>query len=156
MQVIEALKNAAKHDHNLIAERAIKGRELEIAVMGNRDKIITSPIGEIIAGAEFYDYDAKYNNSESQTIISPELPDGAAKKIADIAKKIFLATDGSGLARVDFFLEEGSDRVIFNEINTMPGFTGISMYPMLFSAAGMEVSEQIDRLIELALEEEIK
>ena len=154
-ELIAGLAEAANHDRKILVEETIYGRELECAVLGD-GKVDASGIGEVLAAAEFYDYEAKYHNAESKTVISPELPEGKEEEIREAAVRIFKAVDGQGLSRVDFFLEKETNRVIFNEINTMPGFTGISMYPMLFSAAGMEVSEQIDRLIELALEEEIK
>ena len=109
-------------------------------------------MGEILAAAEFYDYDAKYNNAESKTVISPELPEGVTEKIRRTAEQIFSSVDGFGLARVDFFVEEGTNEIVFNEINTMPGFTSISMYPMLWEARGLKKSELIDRLIEMAFE----
>ena len=104
-----------------------------------------------MAAADFYDFDAKYYNEESRTVINPELPGNAAEKVKKAAEKIFNAVDGYGLARVDFFVTD-SGEVIFNEINTMPGFTAISMYPMLWEAAGIPKKQLIDRLIELAFE----
>ncbi len=141
-ELIEGLNLAAKHDRKILVEEAIVGREVECAVLGNLD-VKASSVGEIIAAAEFYDYDAKYNNSESKTIINPDIE----KEI-----RIFKAVNGSGLARVDFFIEKETNRVIFNEINTMPGFTSISMYPMLWENVGIPKTELIDNLIQLALE----
>ena len=108
-------------------------------------------MGEILAAAEFYDYDAKYNNPESKTVINPLLPGNAAEEIPKAAKAIFQAMDGYGLARVDFFVKEDGE-VVFNEINTMPGFTAISMYPMLWEAAGMDKDELVDALLSHGLE----
>ena len=112
---------------------------------------MVSGMGEVLSAAEFYDYDAKYNNSASRTVIPGEIEAEKAEEMRRIAKKIFRAVDGSGLARVDFFVDRKTGRVLFNELNTMPGFTPISMYPMLWEAAGMSNTELMDRFIELAL-----
>lgn len=145
----KALLLAAEHDRKILVEEAIIGRELECAVLGGVS-VKASGIGEILAAAEFYDYDAKYNNAESKTVISPELPEGKAEEIREAAVRIFKALDGYGLSRVDFFLEKGTNEVVFNEINTLPGFTSISMYPMLWEAKGLKKEELIEELIELA------
>ena len=150
-ELIDGLRLAAKHDTKILVERNIVGREIECAVMGTAVSPKASGVGEILAAAEFYDFDAKYSNAESKTIISPELPEGKAEEIRQAAMKIFSAVDGYGLARVDFFLEKETNRVIFNEINTLPGFTSISMYPMLFAEAGLSIEEQLEKQIELAL-----
>ena len=134
----------------VIMEEAIDGREFECAVLGNEDKHI-SGIGEIVTTAEFYDYDAKYHNALSRTIIPGEVEAEALAQMRKISEKIYHAVDASGLARVDFFMEK-SGRVLFNELNTMPGFTSISMYPMLWEEEGMSKTEPMDRLIALALE----
>jgi len=152
-ELIEGLKIAAKHDRKILVEETIIGREVECAVLGNRD-VKASLVGEIIPAAEFYDYDAKYNNSESKTIINADLPKEIVEEIRDKAIRIFKAVDGSGLSRVDFFVEKGTNRVVFNEINTMPGFTSISMYPMLWENMGLSKQELVHKLIELALEKE--
>jgi len=144
----KALLVASAEDSKILCEETIVGRELECAVMGTDREVIASGLGEILAGADFYDYDAKYNNPESQTVISPVLPDGETEKIREAAKKIFRALDGFGLSRVDFFLDKKGP--VFNEINTLPGFTGISMYPMLMEAAGVPKKELIDKLIDTA------
>lgn len=145
------LLEAAKHDRKILVEEEIKGRELECAVFGGAPFQV-SGVGEILAAAEFYDYDAKYNNEESKTVISPKLPEGKTEEIRDAAGRIFAAVDGFGLARVDFFLETNTNEVVFNEINTMPGFTSISMYPMLWEAQGVSKKELVDGLLKLALE----
>ena len=109
----------------------------------------------ILAAAEFYDFDAKYNNAESKTVVDPDLAPETVEKIRNFAVRIFKAVDGFGLARVDFFVakkKNGKDRVIFNEINTLPGFTAISMYPMLWKARGIETKELVNQLIEMAYE----
>ncbi len=149
--LIRGLRLAAEHDRKILVEEAIRGREIECAVLGGAEPK-ASGVGEILAAAEFYDYDAKYNNEESKTVISPELPEGRAEEIRLAAERIFAAVDGYGLARVDFFLEAGTDEVVFNEINTLPGFTSISMYPMLWEAEGITKGELVDRLVSLAFE----
>ena len=126
------------------------GRELECAVLGGYDAK-ASGIGEILAAAEFYDFDAKYNNAESKTVISPSLPEGKTEEIRRAAVKIFKALDGYGLSRVDFFLEKDTNEVVFNEINTLPGFTAISMYPMLWNEQGLDKKALVEELISLAL-----
>lgn len=151
-ELIAGLKLAAKHDTKILVERNIVGREIECAVRGSALRPEASGVGEILSAAEFYDFDAKYSNADSKTVISPELPEGKEEEIRNAAMTIFSAVDGYGLARVDFFLENETDRVIFNEINTLPGFTSISMYPMLWNAAGLSIEEQVERQIQLALE----
>lgn len=150
-ELIAGLKNAAKHDTKILVERNIVGREIECAVLGSAVNPSASGVGEILSAAEFYDFDAKYSNADSKTVISPELPEGKAEEIRQAAMAIFSAVDGYGLARVDFFLEKDTNKVIFNEINTLPGFTSISMYPMLWKAAGLSIEEQVERQIQLAL-----
>lgn len=145
----DALRAAAKVDRKLLVEEMIYGRELECAVLRGPDmKIHASGLGEIRAAASFYDYDAKYNNPDSVTDVNPELDAENAELIRSAAKAIFAAVDGYGLARVDFFLTE--DGPVFNEINTLPGFTAISMYPMLWEAKGIGKRELIQRLIDSA------
>ena len=144
------IEHALQYDREVLIEERILGREVECAVLGARGDVLASGVGEILAAAEFYDYDAKYNNAESKTILHPEFPEGKEHEIREDARAIFRAVDGFGLARVDFFLEEGTNRVIFNEINTLPGFTSISMYPMLWNERGIGKQALITRLIELA------
>jgi D-alanine-D-alanine ligase len=151
-ELVKGLLLAAEHDTKILVEETIVGREIECAVFGHDENIIATGVGEILAAAEFYDFDAKYNNAESRTVISPELPEGKLEEIRQDAIQIFRAVDGFGLSRVDFFLEKGTNRVVFNEINTIPGHTAISMYPMLMQAAGYEMSDYIDQLIEMAWE----
>ncbi|WMI81216.1 D-alanine--D-alanine ligase family protein [Anaerotignum sp. MB30-C6] len=148
--LVKAIRLAADYDRKIIVEEAIIGREFECAVLGNEEPIV-SGVGEVLPAAEFYDYDAKYNNSESRTIIPAPITEYEEKTMRKIAAKIYQAVDGSGLARVDFFVEEETGRVLLNEINTMPGFTSISMYPMLWEAVGVPKAELMDCLIELAL-----
>ncbi|RKJ05132.1 D-alanine--D-alanine ligase [bacterium D16-54] len=151
-QLIDGLEEAAGFDRKLLVEEAIVGHEIECAVLGGGEKpVMSSGVGEILAGAEFYDFDAKYFNEESRTVIGPELPGDSAMEVKKAAERIFNAMDGYGLARVDFFVKEDGE-VVFNEINTMPGFTAISMYPVLWEAMGLSKRLLIDKLILLALE----
>ncbi|MDO5154499.1 MAG: D-alanine--D-alanine ligase family protein [Eubacteriales bacterium] len=149
-ELLEGLKVAAAHDTKILVERNVIGREIECAVLGSATDVKASGLGEILAAAEFYDFDAKYNNAESKTVLSPELPEGKTEEIREAARRIFAAMDGYGLSRVDFFLEKDTNEVIFNEINTLPGFTSISMYPMLWNEAGMNIEELVEKQIELA------
>lgn len=148
-ELIAGLKNAALHDRKILVEETIIGREIECAILGGNEPK-ASGIGEILAAADFYDYDAKYNNAESKTVISPELPAGVENEVRESAMKIFRAVDGYGLSRVDFFLEKGTNEVVFNEINTLPGFTSISMYPMLWEAKGIGKPQLVEKLLQLA------
>lgn len=150
--LIAGLHEAANHDSKILVEETIVGHEVECAVLGGGAKpVASSGVGEILAAAEFYDFEAKYYNEESRTVINPELPGDSAQHVRDAAEKIFNAVDGYGLSRVDFFVTKDGE-VIFNEINTMPGFTAISMYPMLWEAAGIGKAELIDRLIDMAFD----
>ncbi|MFV0313743.1 MAG: D-alanine--D-alanine ligase family protein [Anaerotignum sp.] len=149
-ELVRAIELAAKFDRKIIVEEAISGREFECAVLGNEEPSV-SGVGEVLSATEFYDYDAKYNNSQSRTVIPAPITEDEEKTIRKVAAKIYQAVDGSGLARVDFFIENETGRVLLNEINSMPGFTAISMYPMLWEAAGMTKEELMDCLIELAL-----
>lgn len=146
--LLEGLRKAMAQDKKVLVEETIIGREVETAVMGN-EEITVSGVGEILAAAEFYDFDAKYNNSESKTVVDADLPAETKEKIRSYAKDVFEAVEGKGLSRVDFFVKENGE-IVFNEINTLPGFTSISMYPMLFGATGLSVTEIVTKLIELA------
>ncbi len=148
-ELIKGLHTAAEHDRKILAEETIDGREVECAVLGGNEPK-ASGVGEIISAADFYDYDAKYNSEVSKTILSPDLPGNAAETVRDYAVKVFKAVDGYGLSRVDFFVERKTGEVIFNEINTMPGFTGISMYPMLWEAKGIGKPQLVEKLLQLA------
>nr|BBH93754.1 D-alanine--D-alanine ligase A [Thermogemmatispora argillosa] len=147
----QAIALAAAYDRKIIVERGIDCRELECAVLGN-DEPLASVVGEIIPSNEFYDYRAKYIDNRSQIVIPADLPQTVADQIRRYAIQAFLALDLSGLARVDFFLDKRSEQIYINEVNTMPGFTTISMYPKLWQASGLPYEELLDRLIELALE----
>ena len=147
ISLIAALKLAAEHDSKILVEESIKGRELECGVLGDID-IKASGVGEILSGADFYDFDAKYNDETSETVTDPDIPAEIREEIRTDAVKIFKILSGSGLSRVDFFWD--AKGVVFNEINTMPGFTAISMYPMLWEAAGVSKKELVTKLISLA------
>ena len=148
-ELIEGLKLAGEHDRKIIIEETVVGREVECSVLGN-DHVVASSVGEVLPAAEFYDYDAKYNNAESKTVIPALLDEKIVKQVQKEAIKVFKAVGGSGLARVDFFVEKDTNKVIFNEINTLPGFTSISMYPKLWEDVGMPIETLVDELIELA------
>jgi len=147
----DAIELAAEFDRKILIEEAIEGREIEVSVLGNDAPMASLP-GEIIPGAEFYDYTDKYINDAAQLIIPAKLPARLTAKLQRWAIRAFQAIDGSGMARVDFFIERRTGRLLVNEINTIPGFTSISMYPKLWEASGIRYPELIDRLIELALE----
>jgi D-alanine-D-alanine ligase len=147
----ESINDAARYDRRIIVERAVNGREIEVSILGNERPMASLP-GEIITGHEFYDYEDKYIDSASRTEVPADLPRAIIEQIQRDAIQAFQAIDGSGLARVDFFIERDTDRIIINEINTMPGFTSISMYAKLWEASGISYTELIDRLIALALE----
>ena len=150
-ELAAALDLAARFDRRLIVEEFVKARELEIGVLGN-EELLTSVVGEVIASKEFYDYEAKYKGAGTELQIPARIPEHVAAAIAEIAKAAFQALDGSGLSRVDFFWDETSDKLYINEVNTMPGFTPHSMYPLLFQEAGISYPELIDRLVQLAFE----
>lgn len=147
----QGLREAAVHDRKILVEETIVGREIECAVFGGGvEPVVASGVGEILAAADFYDFDAKYYNAESKTVVNPDLPGDSAERVRQAAMAIFKAVDGYGLSRVDFFVTADGE-VVFNEINTLPGFTAISMYPMLFAAAGIEKKELVTKLIEHGL-----
>ena len=149
-ELSKALETAFAEDSKVLAERAVTGREIEVAVLGNSEPR-ASCIGEIFAANEFYDYNAKYENSMSHTAIVRDLPAEKEREIRDKAVKVYETMGCKGLARIDFFLEEGG-RVVLNELNTLPGFTSISMYPKLWEESGLPYDRLIDELIALALE----
>lgn len=150
-ELIEGINEASKYDKKILIEEGLEIRELECAVLGNED-VIASPVGEIIAAQEFYDYDAKYNNENSKTIRHADIKEELENEIRNTAIKAFKAIDGKGLSRVDFFLDK-DENIYLNEINTLPGFTSISMYPKLFEECGIGITELTTRLIELSLEQ---
>ena len=147
----QAIRKAAREDKKVVVEEGITGQEVEVAVLGNRD-CDASIVGEIGASAQFYDYDDKYINGTSQLYIPARIPQEVSEKIRQTAGRAYRLLGCSGLARVDFFVTAGDNRVILNEINTLPGFTSISMYPKLWMAMGLSYGELLDKLIELALQ----
>ena len=147
----QALRTAGKFDEKILVEEFIDGREIEVAVMGN-DSPVASVCGEIDSGAEFYDYEAKYITDTSTAYIPARIPEEVEEQVRDYAVKVYKAIGCRGLSRVDFFVTRKDNRVVFNEINTLPGFTSISMYPKLFAASGIPYGELIDQLLELAQE----
>ena len=150
-ELAPALALAARYDRRMLAERAVNAREIEVSVLGNDEPIASVP-GEIIPCREFYDYVAKYIDDRSELIIPADLPPGVIRRIQELAVAAFLAVDCAGMARVDFLLDKDTGELYLGELNTIPGFTPISMYPKLWGASGISYSELIDRLIDLALE----
>ena len=146
-----ALDEASRYDRKLLVEVAVDAREIEVSVLGNDEPLASVP-GEIVPCNEFYDYAAKYLNGESDLLIPAPIPEEMAEQIREMAVDAYVAIDCAGMARVDFLLDRQSSRVYLNEVNTLPGFTPISMYPKLWEASGVSYPELIDRLIELALE----
>ena len=146
-----ALLSASRFDKKILVEEFIHGREIEVAVMGN-DNPVASICGEIDSGADFYDYDAKYVTDTSTAYIPARIPEDIGEIVREAAVKVYTAIGCQGLSRVDFFVTFAENRVVFNEINTLPGFTSISMYPKLFAASGIPYSQLIDQLLELAVE----
>ncbi len=147
----KSIELAGKYDRKIVIEETIKGREIECAVLGNDSPIASLP-AEIIPSAEFYDYHDKYIAGTTQFVIPAKLSEDATEKIRDMAIKVYKLLDCTGLARVDFFIEEATGRLLLNEVNTMPGFTKISMYPKMMQTIGIEYGDLIDRLIMLAIE----
>jgi D-alanine-D-alanine ligase len=151
-----AIEEAAKFDRKIVIEQGVggkkeKAREIECSVLGNDEPVASVP-GEIVPGKEFYDYTAKYVDEGSQLIIPAKLTKAETKKVQELAVAAFQAVDCSGLARVDFLMDPKTGKIFLNEINTMPGFTAISMYPKLWAASGLEYADLIDRLIQLGIE----
>jgi D-alanine-D-alanine ligase len=146
-----ALATAAEFDRKIVVEKGLDAREIEISVLGN-DEIEASVPGEIVPAREFYDYVAKYVNDDSRLIIPAQLSEEQTIKAQNLAMRAFRALECSGLARVDLFLEKSTGKFLVNEINTLPGFTSISMYPKLWEASGLSYSDLVDRLIALAIE----
>jgi len=150
-ELAPALNLAAEFARKILVERCVVAREIEVAVLGNRDPQASLP-GEIVPHREFYDYTAKYLEEGTQLLIPAKLKPVEKQKIQDYAIQAFRALELSGMARVDFFLEKEGGKIYLNEVNTIPGFTSISMYPKMWEASGLSFRELIDKLIELALE----
>ena len=147
----KALCDAAKFDKKILVEEFIHGREIEVAVLGNESPA-ASICGEIDSGAEFYDYEAKYVTDTSTAYIPARISEDVEEQVRELAVQVYSAIGCQGLSRVDFFVTYEDNRIVFNEINTLPGFTSISMYPKLFAASGIPYSQLIDELLQLAVE----
>jgi len=149
-EIIKYLKEAFKYDDKVLIEEAIIGKEVECAILGN-DILTISSVGEIKSAEEFYSFDSKYKNQKSITLIPAKLDTNIIENIQILAKKAYLACDCKGLARIDFFVEENTNKIFINEINTLPGFTNISMYPKLMEHSNINYSKLLDILINLAI-----
>lgn len=149
-ELIDALKTAANFDRKILVEEFVDGHEVECAVLGNSNPK-AAEVGEIVPTVEFYDFDAKYNDNSTQLHIPAEISEELKNQVREYAVKAFKALDGMGLSRVDFFVRYKDNKVVLNEINTMPGFTNISMYPKLWNAVGLSYTELLDKLIDLGL-----
>ena len=151
-ELVEGLKLALQYDRKVLIEQGIKNaREIECSVLGNDEPEASVP-GEVIPSNEFYDYDAKYVDGKSRSIIPAQLPKNVVRRIREIAVEAFRLIDGAGMSRVDFFVTKRTNKIYLNEINTIPGFTSISMYPKLWEASGVSFPELLDRLIALAIQ----
>jgi D-alanine-D-alanine ligase len=150
-ELAAAMDLAARYDRKLVVEQGIEAREIEVSVLGNDDPIASIP-GEVVPGNEFYDYRAKYVDDTSDLLIPAPLDDATTQRVRQMALASYLALDCAGMARADFLLDKETGELWINELNTIPGFTQISMYPKLWEATGLPYSELIDRLIQLALE----
>ncbi len=146
-----AIETGLRLDRKVLVEEAILGRELECSVLGN-EKPAASAVGEIVVAREFYDYEAKYHDDRTLLIVPAPIAPEIAATVQDLACRAFTAIDASGMARVDFFLRASDERIFVNEINTIPGFTQMSMYPKMWEAAGLSYGALLDKLIELAIE----
>ncbi len=146
-----ALDVAARYDRKMLVEKAINAREIECSVLGNDHPVASLP-GEVIPLREFYDYEAKYHDSATQLMIPADLPASKATEIQELAVRAFIALDCAGMARADFFMDRVTGQVYVNELNTIPGFTAVSMYPRMWQASGLPFPELLDRLIQLAFE----
>jgi len=149
--LIEGLMDAARYDRRILIERGVRAREIEVSVLGNDDPVASVP-GEIIPSGDFYSYEAKYIDNRSQLLIPAPISFETSQQVRELAVRGYLAVDCAGMARVDFLMDKDTGELFLNEINTLPGFTKISMYPKLWEASGLAFPELVDRLIELALE----
>jgi len=146
-----AIKEASRHDEKILVEALLQGREIECSVLGDEDPRASLP-GEVIPGNDFYDYDAKYGDKASKLIMPADLSQAITEEVQELSIAAFKAIGATGLARVDFFVDTNHQKVIINEINTMPGFTSISMYPKLWEASGLSYRQLVEELIELAIQ----
>lgn len=151
-ELIKYLDTAFKYDSKVLIEETIIGKEVECAILGN-DTLTVSTVGEIKSAEEFYSFNSKYKNKDSITLIPADLPNNIIEEIKYLAQKAYIACDCKGLSRIDFFIEEKTNKIYINEINTLPGFTSISMYPKLMEHSNISYSNLLDKLIELALED---
>jgi len=149
--LMEGLMDAARYDRRILIERGIQAREIEVSVLGNDEPIASVP-GEVVPSADFYSYEAKYIDDRSDLLIPAPIPFEITQQVRDLAVRAYQAVDCAGMARVDFLLDKDTGEVFLNEINTIPGFTKISMYPKLWEASGLSFEDLVNRLIELALE----
>ncbi len=148
----KAIDLASSYDRKILIEEGLEEvREIECGVLGN-DEPRASVVGEVRPAGEYYDYDSKYIDEETQLIVPADLPDGVSRKVQEIALRAFKAVDAAGMARVDFFVSKKENKIYLSEINTIPGFTSVSMYPRLWEASGISYPDLIDQLIQLALE----
>ena len=150
-ELVAALRESARYDRRVLVEPGINAREIEVSVLGNAEPL-ASVVGEVVPSREFYDYEAKYVDQGSRLVIPAAIPPATAEQARAASVAAFRALDAAGLARVDFLLDRDNGELYLNEVNTLPGFTDISMYPKLWQAAGLGYSELIDRLVGLALE----
>ena len=148
-ELINSIIEASKFDKKILIEENRNGREIECAVLGN-EEVKASVLGGILPAEAFYSFSAKYQNSDSKTVEAPDLPEELTKKVRELAVKAYKAADCQGLSRVDFFVNDKENKIYINEINTLPGFTEISMYPKLWEKSGLTYTELLDKLIELA------
>jgi D-alanine-D-alanine ligase len=152
----EGLMEAASFDRRVLVQKGItNAREIEVSVLGNENPVASVP-GEVLPSREFYSYESKYIDGTSGLIIPANLPENLAARICDYAVRAYLAIDCAGMARVDFFVEKDTNHIYLNELNTLPGFTKISMYPKLWDASGLPYNELVDRLIELAMQRKVE
>lgn len=147
----EAIDAAAKFDRRIMVEAGVDAREIEVSVLGNEEPAVSLP-GEIVVSEGFYDYENKYTEGASEIVAPAELPESVVEEVRRVARTAYRAVDAAGMARVDFFLERGTRRLLLNEINTIPGFTSTSVYARLWGASGLPYEELLERLISLALE----
>ena len=150
-ELVLGLETAIPHDRKILVEEAINAREVESAVLGNDDPVCAPVLGEIVPAAEFYDYDAKYADENSKLLMPAPLDEEKAAQIREYAVRAYKICECKGLSRVDFFVDKNNGRILLNEINTLPGFTSISMYPKLWDKSGTDICELLDKLIEYAL-----
>jgi D-alanine-D-alanine ligase len=150
-ELSDAIAFALSYDRRVVVEKGVDGREIEVAVLGGDDPLVSIP-GEVHVAGEFYDFNDKYIDGKSWTETNAKLPEGVTEKIRAYAREAFRSLDACGMARVDFFVERSTSAVFLNEVNLIPGFTSISMYPKLMESSGVAYGELITRLIDLALE----